>query len=172
LNSFPACNTLSHICYNKAMKQLSGHLSATDLKIAIVVSRFNDLITRRLLEGAEDALLRHGASPDAITVAWVPGAVEIPILAKRLAANGNYDAVVCLGAVIRGATSHYDHVCSMVASGIARVSLETGVPVIFGVLTTDCVEQAIERAGGKAGNKGFEAAVSAIEMANLLRVLP
>jgi len=154
------------------MRQLNGQLSASSLKIGIVVSRFNDFITRRLLEGAEDALLRHGASPEAITVAWVPGAVEIPLLAKRLAASGDYDAVICLGAVIRGATSHYDHVCSMVASGIAAAALETGVPVIFGVLTTDTIEQAIERAGSKAGNKGFEAAVSAIEMANLLRMLP
>lgn len=154
------------------MRQLNGQLSASDLKIGIVVSRFNDFITRRLLEGAEDALLRHGTSPEAITVAWVPGAVEIPLLAKRLAASSDYDAVICLGAVIRGATSHYDHVCSMVASGIAAAALETGVPVIFGVLTTDTIEQAIERAGTKAGNKGFEAAVSAIEMANLLRMLP
>jgi len=154
------------------MRQLNGQLSASSLKIGIVVSRFNDFITRRLLEGAEDALLRHGASPEAITVAWVPGAVEIPLLAKRLAASSDYDAVICLGAVIRGATSHYDHVCSMVASGIAAAALETGVPVIFGVLTTDTIEQAIERSGTKAGNKGFEAAVSAIEMANLLRRLP
>ena len=154
------------------MRQLNGQLSASDLKIGIVVSRFNDFITRRLLEGAEDALLRHGASSEAITVAWVPGAVEIPLVAKRLAASSDYDAVICLGAVIRGATSHYDHVCSMVASGIAAAALETGVPVIFGVLTTDTIEQAIERSGTKAGNKGFEAAVSAIEMANLLRRLP
>jgi 6,7-dimethyl-8-ribityllumazine synthase len=154
------------------MRQLNGQLSATGLKIAIVVSRFNDFITRRLLEGAEDALLRHGAGPEAITVAWVPGAVEIPLVAKRLAASSDYDAVICLGAVIRGATSHYDHVCSMVAGGIAAAALETGVPVIFGVLTTDTIEQAIERSGTKAGNKGFEAAVSAIEMANLLRRLP
>ncbi len=154
------------------MRQLNGQLNASGLKIGIVVSRFNDFITRRLLEGAEDSLLRHGASPEAITVAWVPGAVEIPLLAKRLAASGNYDAVICLGAVIRGSTSHYDHVCSMVASGVAAAALETGVPVIFGVLTTDTIEQAIERAGTKAGNKGFEAAASAIEMANLLRMLP
>lgn len=153
------------------MRQLNGQLSATGLKIGMVVSRFNDFITRRLLEGAEDALLRHGASSEAITVAWVPGAVEIPLVAKRLAASGNYDAIICLGAVIRGSTSHYDHVCSMVASGVAAAALETGVPVIFGVLTTDTIEQAIERAGTKAGNKGFEAALSAIEMANLLRVL-
>lgn len=154
------------------MRQLNGQLSATGLKIAIVVSRFNDFITRRLLEGAEDALLRHGADPETITAVWVPGAVEIPLVAKRLAASGDYDAVICLGAVIRGATSHYDHVCSMVAGGIAAAALETGVPVIFGVLTTDTIEQAIERSGTKAGNKGFEAAVSAIEMANLLRRLP
>jgi 6,7-dimethyl-8-ribityllumazine synthase len=151
------------------MRELEGHLNASDLKIGIVVSRFNDFITRRLLDGAEDALLRHGANPEAITVAWVPGAVEIPLVAKALASSGDYDAVICLGTVIRGATSHYDHVCSMVASGVAATALETGVPVIFGVLTTDTIEQAIERAGTKAGNKGFEAAMAAIEMANLLQ---
>jgi len=156
---------------NAQVRRLEGKLSAEGLKFGLVVSRFNDFITRRLLEGAEDALLRHGALPDDLTVAWVPGAVEIPLVAKKLAASGAFDAVVALGAVIRGATSHYDLVCNVVASGVAAAALETGVPVIFGVVTTDTTEQAIERAGTKAGNKGAEAAISAVEMANLLRRL-
>jgi 6,7-dimethyl-8-ribityllumazine synthase len=153
------------------MRHFEGSLNAGGLKIAIVVSRFNDFISKRLLEGAEDALERHGIDETDIAVAWVPGAVEIPLIAKKLAASGQYHAVITLGAVIRGATSHYDYVCSMAASGVATAALETGVPVIFGVLTTDTIEQAIERAGTKAGNKGFEAATGAIEMANLARAL-
>ncbi len=136
-----------------------------------MVSRFNDFITRRLLEGAEGALRLHGVAAEDVDVAWVPGAIEIPLVAKAMASSGNYQAVVALGAVIRGATDHYDHVCGMVSSGIAQAGLETGVPVIFGVITTDTVEQAIERVGIKAGNKGAEAAVSAIEMATLLELL-
>jgi 6,7-dimethyl-8-ribityllumazine synthase len=150
------------------VRRLEGTLNADGLRFAVVVSRFNDFITARLLEGAEGALLRHGALPDDITVAWVPGAAEIPLVAKRFAAGGKVDAVIALGAVIRGATSHYDLVCNMVASGCSAASLETGVPVIFGVVTTDTIEQAIERAGTKAGNKGSEAAVAATEMARLL----
>lgn len=142
-----------------------------DLRIGIVVSRFNDFITRRLLDGALDTLERHGVKADAVDTAWVPGAVEIPVAAQALARSGRYNAVITLGAVIRGATTHYDYVCSMVASGVNQVALDTSVPVIFGVLTTDTLEQAIERAGSKAGNKGSEAAVAAIEMANLLSIL-
>lgn len=150
------------------MTHLEGSFRGEGLKVAIVVSRFNDLITRRLLEGAVDTLSRHGVKDDEVTVAWVPGAVELPLVAKKLAANGRYRAIITLGAVIRGATSHYDYVCNMVSSGINSATLETGVPIIFGVLTTDTIEQALERAGTKAGNKGAEAALSAIEMANLL----
>lgn len=153
------------------MRRLEGSLDASDLRVALVVSRFNDFITGRLLEGAEGALLRHGAAPENLTALWVPGAVEISLVAKTLAASGEVDAVVALGAVIRGATSHYDVVCNMVASGLNAASQETGVPVIFGVITTDTIEQAIERAGTKAGNKGAEAAVAAVEMANLLKQL-
>jgi 6,7-dimethyl-8-ribityllumazine synthase len=149
-----------------------GRLDAAGLRMAIVVSRFNELISRSLLEGARDALLRHGLDEQALTIAWVPGAFEIPLVARRLAGSGNFDAVVCLGAVIRGATAHFDHVAGQAAAGIARAAAETGVPVIFGVLTTDTIEQAIERSGTKAGNKGFDAAVAAIEMANLVRQLP
>lgn len=153
------------------MRRLEGALQAEGLRIALVVSRFNDFITARLLDGAESALLRHGAAPEHLTAVWVPGAVEIPLVAKTLAASGEVDAVVALGAVIRGATSHFDVVCTMVASGCNAASQETGVPVIFGVITTDTLEQAIERAGSKAGNKGAEAAVAAVEMANLLKQL-
>ncbi|HAR6533138.1 TPA: 6,7-dimethyl-8-ribityllumazine synthase, partial [Staphylococcus pseudintermedius] len=135
----------------------------------VVVSRFNDLITGRLLDGAQDALRRHQVAEDSIDVAYVPGAFELPIVAKKMAQTGKYDAVVTLGCVIRGATSHYDYVCNEAAKGIAKASDDTGVPVIFGVLTTENIEQAIERAGTKAGNKGAESAVGAIEMANLLR---
>jgi 6,7-dimethyl-8-ribityllumazine synthase len=137
-----------------------------------VVSRFNEFISRKLLEGALDALGRHGVSPDDVDVAWVPGSFEIPLTAGRLAASGRFDGVICLGAVIRGATPHFDYVAAEVAKGVAHVSLKTGVPVLFGVLTTDTIEQAVERAGTKAGNKGFDAAMAAIEMANLLRELP
>ncbi|MGW8263585.1 6,7-dimethyl-8-ribityllumazine synthase, partial [Bacillus sp. LR--39] len=148
-----------------------GHVIGTDLKIGIVVSRFNDFITSKLLSGAEDTLLRHGVKADDIDVAWVPGAFEIPLIAKKMAETKKYDAVITLGTVIRGATSHYDYVCNEAAKGIAASSMSTGVPVIFGVLTTDTIEQAVERAGTKAGNKGAEAAAAAIEMANLTRSL-
>ena len=154
------------------MNRYEGSLAGDDLRVAVVAARFNDFITSRLLEGALGALRRHGVDEDDVDVAWVPGAVEIPLVASRLASSGRYDAVVTLGAVIRGATSHYDHVCSMVASGVARAAADTGIPVVFGVLTTDTIDQAIERAGSKAGNKGAEAAVTAIEMATLLRDLP
>ncbi len=154
------------------MNVLEGDLRADGLAFGVVVSRFNDVVTRRLLDGAEDAFRRHGALASDVDVAWVPGAVEIPLVAKRMADSGRYAAVVTLGAVVRGATSHYDQVCAMVASGVARASLDSGVPVIFGVVTTDTMEQAIDRAGGKVGNKGFEAAVGAIEMASLLQRLP
>lgn len=146
-----------------------GALVAQGLKVAIVVSRFNEFITSKLLEGAVDTLKRHGVDNDQITVAWVPGAFEIPLIADQLAATHRYDAVIALGCVIRGATSHYDVVCNEVSKGVAQTSLRHQLPVIFGVLTTDTIEQAVERAGTKAGNKGAEAAVSAIEMANLIR---
>ncbi|MEA5092506.1 6,7-dimethyl-8-ribityllumazine synthase [bioreactor metagenome] len=151
------------------MKTLEGKLQAEGLKAAIVVSRFNEFITSKLLGGATDILLRHGANAEDITIAWVPGAFEIPLAAQKLAMSKKFDTVICLGAVIRGATSHYDYVCSEVSKGIAHVSLETGVPVAFGILTTENIEQAVERAGTKAGNKGADAAVSAIEMVNLLK---
>lgn len=146
-----------------------GKLIGKDLKVAIVVSRFNDFITGRLLEGAKDTLIRHDVNEDNIDVAFVPGAFEIPLVAKKLASSGNYDAVITLGCVIRGATSHYDYVCNEVAKGVSKVNDQTNVPVIFGILTTESIEQAVERAGTKAGNKGAEAAVSAIEMSNLLK---
>ncbi|ENY5525883.1 6,7-dimethyl-8-ribityllumazine synthase [Staphylococcus pseudintermedius] len=149
--------------------KFEGQLNGKGLKIGVVVGRFNDLITGRLLDGAQDALRRHQVAEDSIDVAYVPGAFELPIVAKKMAQTGKYDAVVTLGCVIRGATSHYDYVCNEAAKGIAKASDDTGVPVIFGVLTTENNEQAIERAGTKAGNKGAESAVGAIEMANLLR---
>ncbi|PNZ25479.1 6,7-dimethyl-8-ribityllumazine synthase [Staphylococcus rostri] len=148
-----------------------GQLVGQGLKIGIVVSRFNDFITGRLLDGALDALKRHQVAEDAIDVAYVPGAFELPIVAKKMAQSGKYDEVITLGCVIRGATSHYDYVCNEAAKGIAKASDDTGVPVIFGVLTTENIEQAIERAGTKAGNKGAEVAVGAIEMANLLKTI-
>jgi 6,7-dimethyl-8-ribityllumazine synthase len=152
------------------MKQVyEGHLIGTDIKVAIVVSRFNEFITTRLLAGAEDALQRHGVNTENISVMWVPGVYEIPLAAKKLAASKKYDAVITLGTVIRGATPHFDYVSNEVAKGVANVSLATEIPVIFGVLTTENIEQAIERAGTKAGNKGWEAAVNAIEMANLYK---
>jgi 6,7-dimethyl-8-ribityllumazine synthase len=150
------------------MTTYEGRLDAAGLRIAIVVSRFNETITRQLLEGARDCLRRHGADDRALVVAWVPGAFEIPLAAQRLARSGQYDAVICLGAVIRGATAHFEHVAGQVAAGVARVALETGIPVTFGILTTDTIEQALERSGIKAGNKGFDAALAAMEMANLL----
>jgi len=146
-----------------------GHLRGEGLRIAIVVSRFNDLITRQLLAGAQDGLRRHGVEAEQVDVAWVPGSFEIPLVARKLAESGRYQAVVCLGAVIRGETPHFEYVASQVSSGIARAGLETGVPLIFGIITADGLEEALDRAGGKMGNKGYDAAVSAIEMANLMR---
>lgn len=151
------------------MRVLEGNVIAGDVKIAIVGARFNEFIVSKLISGAQDGLVRHGVKDDAITLAWVPGAFEIPLAAKKLAMSGKYDAVICLGAVIRGATSHYDYVCAEVSKGIAAVSLEAGIPVMFGILTTDTIEQAIERAGTKAGNKGYDCALGAIEMINLTK---
>lgn len=148
-----------------------GKLESKGLKFGIIVSRFNSFISKRLLEGAVDALVRHGADSNDIHVARVPGAFEIPLAAKKMAESGKYDAVICLGAVIRGSTPHFDYVAAEVSKGVASVSLDSGVPVAFGVLTTDSIEQAVERAGTKAGNKGFEAAVTAIETVNLLKAL-
>jgi 6,7-dimethyl-8-ribityllumazine synthase len=153
----------------KMGKIFEGHLVGTGLRIGIVVGRFNEFITSKLLSGAEDALKRHGVSGENVDVAWVPGAFEIPMIAQKMAKSNNYDAVITLGTVIRGSTPHFDYVCNETAKGVASTALNTGIPVIFGVLTTDSIEQAIERAGTKAGNKGWEAAVSAIEMANLYR---
>lgn len=153
------------------MKMYEGKLVAEGLKFGIIVGRFNEFIGGKLLTGALDGLKRHGVEEDDIEIAWVPGAFEIPLTAKKMAKSKKYDAVICLGAVIRGATPHFDYVSNEVSKGIASVSLETEIPVIFGVLTTDTIEQAIERAGTKAGNKGYDAAVAAIEMANLLRQL-
>jgi len=150
---------------------IEGKLIAEGLKFGIVVARFNEFITSKLLSGALDALKRHGAKDIDVDVAWVPGAFEIPLAAKKMAESTKYHAVICLGAVIRGSTSHYDYVCSEVSKGVATVGLSTGVPTIFGVVTTENIEQAIERAGTKAGNKGTDAAISAIEMANLFRNL-
>ena len=150
---------------------LEGKLDATGLKFGIIVGRFNSFIGERLLDGALDAILRHGGSDADIHVARVPGAYEIPLAARKMAATGRYDALICLGAVIRGATPHFDYVAAEVAKGVAHVSLDSGVPVAFGVLTTDTIEQAVERAGTKAGNKGFDAAMTAIETANLFREL-
>ncbi len=152
-------------------KIIEGRLQAQGLKVGILVSRFNSFIGDRLVEGALDALLRHGASEDDLVVVRVPGAFELPPAAQKLAATGSYDALVCLGAVIRGATPHFDYVSAEVSKGIAAVSMDAGIPVTFGVLTTDTLEQAIERAGSKAGNKGFDAAMAAIEMANLYKAL-
>ena len=151
------------------MVQIEGDLQADNLKIAFVVARFNEFICEHLLEGALDSFERHGGNKDNVTVIRVPGAFELPLAAKRIAMNGKNDAVVCLGAVIRGETSHYDYVCANASSGIASVSLETGVPVSFGLLTTDTIEQAIERSGAKAGNQGRDATDCAIEMARLLK---
>lgn len=151
------------------MKTYQGKLLAKGLKFAIVVSRFNEALSSRLLEGALDTLRRHDASEEGIAVAWVPGSFEIPLVARRFALSGNYDAVICLGVVIRGETPHFDYVAAEASKGVAQVSLETGVPLAFGIITADTVEQAVERAGGKAGNRGARAASSAIEMANLLK---
>lgn len=151
------------------MNTFEGNVVAENVKIGIVVARFNDFITSKLLGGAIDGLQRHNVPESNIDVAWVPGAFEIPLIASKMAKSGKYDAVICLGAVIRGSTSHYDYVCSEVSKGIASVALSADIPVMFGVLTTDNIEQAIERAGSKAGNKGFECATGAIEMINLIR---
>ncbi|MEC2075742.1 6,7-dimethyl-8-ribityllumazine synthase [Metabacillus fastidiosus] len=151
------------------MTTFEGNLLGSGLKVAIVVARFNDFITSRLLGGAQDGLIRHGVEENNIDIAWVPGAFELPLVAKKLAESKKYDAVITLGTVIRGATTHYDYVCNEAAKGISQASLSTGVPVIFGLVTTETIEQAIERAGTKAGNKGYDSAITAIEMANLLR---
>ena len=153
------------------MKVYEGKLVAEDIKIGIVASRFNEFITAKLLGGALDGLMRHGVKEENIHTAWVPGAFEIPLIASKMAKSRKYDAIICVGAVIRGSTSHYDYVCNEVSKGIATVSLENDMPVLFGVVTTDNIEQAIERAGTKAGNKGYDCAVSAIEMVNLIREL-
>jgi 6,7-dimethyl-8-ribityllumazine synthase len=153
------------------MKTLEGNLVAEKVRVAIVAARFNEFIVSKLIGGALDGLKRHGVGDDDISLAWVPGAFEIPLAAKRLASRDDVDAVICVGAVIRGSTPHFDYVCAEASKGIAQVSLASGKPVIFGVLTTDSIEQAIERAGTKAGNKGYDAAVSAIEMVNLLKAM-
>lgn len=151
------------------MNIIEGSFIAGDARVAIVASRFNEFITSKLIGGAEDALLRHDIKPENIDLAWVPGAFEIPLAAKKMAESGMYDAVICVGAVIRGSTTHYDYVCAEVSKGIASVSLSTGIPVLFGVLTTENIEQAIERAGTKAGNKGYDCAMSALEMISLMK---
>ncbi len=153
------------------MTVFEGKVVSEGIKVAIVASRFNELITAKLLSGAMDGLTRHDVREEDVDTAWVPGAFEIPLIAKKMAKSGRYDAVICLGAVIRGATSHYDYVCAEVSKGIAQVALESEVPILFGVITADTLEQAIERAGAKAGNKGFDCASSAIEMVNLVRAL-
>ena len=154
-----------------SIKTNSGQLLAKGLSFAIIIGRFNEFISSKLLGGTLDGLLRHGAEQDKIEISWVPGAFEIPLIAQKMALSGKFDAIICIGAVIRGSTPHFDYVANEVSKGIAKVSLDSGVPVIFGVLTTDNIEQAIERAGTKAGNKGYDAAVTAIEMANLLKTL-
>lgn len=151
------------------MKTLEGNLVAKEIKIGIVAARFNEFITSKLLGGAMDGLLRHEVREEDIHVAWVPGAFEIPLIAAKMAKSGKYDAVICLGAVIRGSTSHYDYVCNEVSKGVAQAGLSSGIPVLFGVITTENIEQAIARAGSKAGNKGYDCALSAVEMVNLMR---
>lgn len=153
------------------MKTYEGKLIGNGMRFGIVAGRFNEFITGKLLEGAMDALIRHGVDSDDISLAWVPGSFEIPLIAQKMAASGKYDAVIALGAVIKGSTDHYDFVCAEVSKGVAQASLSSGVPVMFGVLTTDNIEQAIERAGTKAGNKGYDVAVGAIEMADLIKKL-
>ncbi len=153
------------------MKSYEGNLIAQGLKFGIVVSRFNEFISNRLLEGALDALKRHDADMDAVDIAWAPGSFELPLVAQRLAKTGEYNAVICLGAVIRGSTPHFDYIAAEVAKGIAKVGLDSGIPVVFGVVTADSIEQAVERAGAKQGNKGWQAALTGIEMANLLAVM-
>ncbi|HBE10631.1 MAG: 6,7-dimethyl-8-ribityllumazine synthase [Eubacterium sp.] len=151
------------------MKKLEGNVVAEGIKVGIVAARFNEFIVSKLVGGAEDGLVRHGVKEEDITVAWVPGAFEIPLIAKKMVKSGKYDAIICLGTVIRGQTSHYDYVCNEVSKGIAQVSLESEIPVMFGILTTENIEQAIERAGTKAGNKGYDCALGAIEMVNLIK---
>lgn len=151
------------------MNTYEGHLVGTGLKVGVVVSRFNELLSSRLLSGAQDGFVRHGVDPDDIDVAWVPGAFEIPLVARKLAESGRYDAVIALGVIIRGGTPHFEYVAAEVSKGVAKISLDSGVPVMFGVITADTIEQAVERSGTKAGNKGWEAAVGAIEMANLMK---
>ena len=151
------------------MKKIEGNVVAEGIRVGIIASRFNEFIVGKLVAGAQDGLVRHGVEDDSITVAWVPGAFEIPVIARKMALSGKYDAIICVGAVIRGQTSHYDYVCAEVSKGIAQVSLEAGIPVMFGILTTDTIEQAIERAGSKAGNKGYDCALGAIEMVNLMK---
>ena len=151
------------------MRKLEGKVVGSQMKMGIVAARFNEFIVYKLVSGAEDALVRHGVDTDDVDIAWVPGAFEIPLIAQKMAKSGKYDAVICLGAVIKGSTSHYDYVCAEVSKGVAQAGLNTGVPVIFGVLTTDNIEQAIERAGTKAGNKGYDVACTAIEMVNLMK---
>lgn len=153
------------------MHTFEGKLVSQNIRVGIVAARFNEFIVNKLVGGAKDALLRHDVREEDIDLAWVPGAFEIPLIAKKMAESGKYDAVICLGAVIRGATSHYDLVCNEAAKGIAHVSLDSGVPVLFGVVTTENIEQAIERAGSKAGNKGYDSAMAAIEMVNLVRAI-
>lgn len=150
------------------MKKIEGNVVAEGMRVAIVAARFNEFVVSKLIGGAEDGLIRHGVREDDITLCWVPGAFEIPLVAKKLAKSGNYDAVICLGCVIRGETSHYDYVCNEVSKGIAQIELESGIPVMFGILTTDNIEQAVQRAGTKAGNKGYDCALGAIEMINLM----
>jgi 6,7-dimethyl-8-ribityllumazine synthase len=165
------CDTIYKNHQEAAMKVIEGKLQAKDLKFGIVLSRFNDFITSRLLDGAVDGLVRHGAVEKDIDVVRVPGSFEIPLVAKKMAASGKYDAVICLGTVIRGATPHFDFVAAEVSKGIASASLETGVPIAFGVITSDTIEQAVERAGSKSGNKGWDAAITAIEMAQVVKQL-
>jgi 6,7-dimethyl-8-ribityllumazine synthase len=153
------------------MNTLEGKLVAENMKVGIVAARFNEFITSKLVGGAMDGLTRHGVPEENVDLAWVPGAFEIPLIASKMAKSGKYDAIICLGAVIRGSTSHYDYVCSEVSKGIATVSLQSDIPVLFGVLTTDNIEQAIERSGSKAGNKGYDCALSAVEMVNLIRTI-
>ena len=151
------------------MIKLEGNVVVSNIKVGIVAARFNEFIVSKLVSGAQDGLIRHGVEDDDITIAWVPGAFEIPLVAEKMASSGKYDTVICLGSVIKGSTTHYDYVCAEVSKGVASVGLSTGVPTIFGILTTDNIEQAIERAGTKAGNKGYDAACTAIEMVNLIR---
>ena len=152
-------------------REYSGELNGKGVRVAIAVARFNELVTNQLLAGARDCLARHGVNSDDVDVAWVPGSLELPVVAQHLARSGRYDALICLGAIIRGATSHFDYVAAGTAQGVARVALESGVPVIFGVLTTETIEQALERAGTKQGNKGWDAAMAALETASVVRAI-